>query len=263
MEAPVFELGGITVWRGDRKVFDNFSLQVESRERVAILGPNGAGKSTLLSLISGDIHPVADEGHCRLFGEDQWSLYDLRERIGLVTAEQQGLFDDDELASDIVLTGLHGVHGMTHSQTYTDAERRKAWKAMKQAGVESLVWRDYGELSSGERRRFLLARALVHEPEMLILDEPTTSLDLPGAWAFMSVVGQLMQKGTGVLLVTHDVREIPPEIDRVVLMQEGRVLADGKKREVLTPESLSLCYGVKLRVNWRDGLCEVRPAVER
>ena len=152
---------------------------------------------------------------------------------------------------------------MTHSQAYTDAEKRKAWKAMKQAGVESLVWRDYGELSSGERRRFLLARALVHEPEMLILDEPTTSLDLPGAWAFMAVVRQLIQKGTGVLLVTHDVREIPVEIDRVVLMREGCVLADGKKREVLTAESLSLCYGVELRVSWRDGLCEVRPAVER
>ena len=109
----------------------------------------------------------------------------------------------------------------------------------------------------------LLARALVHKPEMLILDEPTTSLDLPGAWAFMAAVRGLMQKGTGVLLVTHDVREIPPEIDRVVLMQEGRVLADGNKREVLTTESLSLCYGVKLRVNWRDGRCEVRPTGER
>ena len=97
---------------------------------------------------------------------------------------------------------------------------------------------------------------------MLILDEPTTSLDLPGAWAFMSVVGQLMQQGTGVLLVTHDVREIPPEIDRVVLMREGCVLADGKKREVLTAESLSLCYGVELRVSWKNGLCDVRPAGE-
>ena len=126
METPALELEGITVWRGDRKVFDDFSLQIDSCERVAVLGPNGAGKSTLLSLISGNIHPVADQGYCRIFGEGQWSLYDLRERIGLVTAEQQGLFDDDELASDIVLTGLHGVYGMTHSQAYTDAEKRKA-----------------------------------------------------------------------------------------------------------------------------------------
>ena len=158
MKTPLLELGSVVVWRGDRKVFDGLSLEVESGERVAILGPNGAGKSTLLSLITGDIHPVADEGYCRIFGESRWSLYDLRERVGLVTAEQQGLFDADELASDVVLTGLHGVHGMTHSQTYSSAERMRAWQAMKQAGVDSLIWRDYGELSSGERRRFLLRR---------------------------------------------------------------------------------------------------------
>ena len=260
MDMPLLELKDVTVWRGDRKVFDGLSLQIESQERVAVLGPNGAGKSTLLSLISGDIHPVADEGCCRIFGEDQWSLYDLRERMGLVTVEQLGLFDDDELASDIVLTGLHGVYGMTESQTYTAAERRKAWRAMKQAGVESLIWRDYGDLSSGERRRFLLARSLVHEPEMLILDEPTTSLDLPGSWAFMMAVRGRMREGTGVLLVTHDVGEIAPEIDRVVLMRKGGILADGNKREVLTENALSDCYGMKLRVSWEGDRCEIRPA---
>ena len=131
---------------------------------------------------------------------------------------------------------------------------------MKAVGVHELMWRDYGELSSGERRRFLLARALVHEPEMLIFDEPTTSLDLPGAWDLIEVVRALMRNGTGVMLVTHDVREIPPEIDRVVLMKKGRILADGRKRRVLTAEQLGACYGVEVRVSWKDGFCAVRPA---
>lgn len=131
---------------------------------------------------------------------------------------------------------------------------------MKAAGVHELMWRDYGELSSGERRRFLLARALVHEPEMLILDEPTTSLDLTGAWNLLGAVRNLMRNGTGVMLVTHDVREIPPEVDRVVLMKEGVILADGQKRKVLTPERLRECYEVEVRVRWSGGFCDVRPA---
>ena len=260
MGSPVLELENVTVWRGDNKVFDGLSLRIETGEKVAVLGPNGAGKSTLLALISGDIHPVADQGSSRLFGEDYWSLYDLREHIGVVTPEQHGLFADDELASDVVLTGLHGTYGITRGQTFTAAEKRRAWRAMKAAGVHELMWRDYGELSSGERRRFLLARSLVHEPEMLIFDEPTTSLDLPGAWGLIEVVRALLRKGTGEMLVTHDVREIPPEIDRVVLMKKGRILADGRKRQILTPEQLSACYGVEVRVSWKDGFCAVRPA---
>lgn len=260
MPEPIFELNNVTVYRGDNRVFDRLSLTVESGERVAILGPNGAGKSTLLALISGDVHPVVEDGcYARLFGEQFWSLYDLRERIGLVTPEQRGLFEDDELASDVVLTGLRGMYGRTRDLEFTTAEKKRAWQAMKAAGVHELMWRDYGELSSGERRRFLLARALVHEPEMLILDEPTTSLDLPGAWSLLAAVRGLMQEGTGVMLVTHDVREIPPEIDRVVLLKEGKVLADGAKCKVLSAETLTECYGLDLMVRWSKGYCDVRP----
>ena len=258
--APVLELEDVTVYRGDTKVFDGFSLRVDEGEKVAILGPNGAGKSTLLALISGDLHPVAEQGTTRLFGEEHWSLYDLRDRIGLVTPEQRSQFADDELASDVVLTGLDGTWGVTRDQKFSAAEKRKAWKAMKAAGVHELMWREYGELSSGERRRFLLARALVHEPEMLIFDEPTTSLDLPGAWNLIAAVRELMRNGTGVMLVTHDVREIPPEIERVVLLKEGKVLADGKSRTVLTPEMLSECYEIGMKVRWSGGFCDVRPA---
>ncbi len=259
MGSPVLELENVTVWRGDNRVFHGLSLRVEAGERLAILGPNGAGKSTLLALISGDLHPVAEKGTARLFGEELWSLYELRERIGLVTPEQRTLFHDDELASDVVLTGLRGTYGRTRDLRFSATEKKRAWKAMKKAGVLELMWRDYGRLSSGERRRFLLARALVHDPEMLILDEPTTSLDLPGAWIFIEALRGLMRKGTGVMLVTHDVREIPPEVDRVVLLREGRVLADGRKRKVMTAELLGECYDVGVRVGWNRGFCEVRP----
>ena len=136
MGSPVLELENVTVWRGDNKVFDGLSLRIETGEKIAVLGPNGAGKSTLLALISGDIHPVADQGSSRLFGEDYWSLYDLREHIGVVTPEQHGLFADDELASDVVLTGLHGTYGITRGQTFTAAEKRRAWRAMLELAAD-------------------------------------------------------------------------------------------------------------------------------
>ena len=123
MASPALELDDVTVWRGNNKVFDGLSLRVASGEQVAVLGPNGAGKSTLLALIAGDVHPVAGQGSSRLFGEEHWSLYDLRERVGLITPEQRGLFDDDELASDVVLTGLHGTYGITRGQTFTTSEK--------------------------------------------------------------------------------------------------------------------------------------------
>lgn len=263
MGEAVFELDQVTVWRGDNRVFHKLSLTIGAGERLAILGPNGAGKSTLLGIIAGEIHPVTETNRgcgTRLFGEEHWSLYDLRGRIGLVTPEQASLFDDDELASDVVLTGIDGSYGRTRGMRFSDADKKRAWRAMKAAGVHELIWRDYGELSSGERRRFLLARALVHEPEMLILDEPTTSLDLPGAWSFLDAVRGLMREGIGVMLVTHDVREIPPEIDRVVLMKKGAILADGPKRKVLTAELLGECYGIPMRTRWSGGFCDVRPA---
>ncbi|NNM30894.1 MAG: ATP-binding cassette domain-containing protein, partial [Akkermansiaceae bacterium] len=223
-------------------------------------GPNGAGKSTLLALMAGELRPVAeDDSRCRLLGEEYWCLDELRERIGFVTPGQNELFHDDEIASDVVLTGLRGAYGRTTAMRFSKRDKRRAWKAMSLVGVQPLIWRRFGELSSGERRRFLLARALVHGPEFLVLDEPASALDLPGAWKFFGVIRELVAAGTGLLLVTHDAREIPPEVRRVVLLKEGGILADGPKRKVMTPELLGACYGLPVKVKWSGGFCEVRP----
>ena len=260
MKEPILELEKVTVWRGDTRVFDGLTLQIDRGERVAVLGANGAGKSTLLALLSGELRPVvAEDSWCRLFGEEFWCLDELRERVGFVTPGQNELFHDDEVASDVVLTGLRAAYGRTRAMRFSRRDKERAWRAMSLVGVESLIWRPFGELSSGERRRFLLARALVHDPEFLVFDEPTTALDLPGAWRFLAAVRELLTAGTGLLLVTHDAREIPPEVDRVVLLREGRVLADGLKRKVRTARNLGACYGLPVRVRWSGGFCEVRP----
>lgn len=260
MSAPVLELKNVTLWRGETKVFAGLSLRVDAGESVAVLGGNGAGKSSLLGVITGDLHVAAVRGsQARLFGQDLWSVEELRGRIGIVMPEQVKMFHAGEVAGDVVLSGLRGAYGRTRQMRFSRSDKMGAEKAMRLVGVMRLRDRSFGGLSSGEQRRFLVARALVHEPEVLVLDEPTTALDLPGAWKFLEVVRELIRSGTGVVMVTHDAREIPPEVDRVVMLKKGRILADGPKRKVMTEALLGDCYGTDVRVRWARGFCDVHP----
>lgn len=261
MREPVLSLRRATVWRGETRVFHRLSLRVAAGESLVVLGGNGAGKSTLLALIAGEVRVAAEEGsEARLFGDEHWSLEELRGRVGVVMPEKARLFHPEEPAGDVVLSALRGAHGRTRQMRFSLEEKRKAARAIRAVKMGRLSERAFGELSSGEQRRFLVARALVHEPEVLVLDEPTTALDLPGAIGLLEVVRDLIRKGTAVIMVTHDAREIPPEIGRVVLLKNGKVLADGRKREVMSSDLLSRCYGMDLEVRWRRGHCEVHPA---
>ena len=255
---PLLELQHADVWRGDQRVFHDLSLTFRSDESIAILGPNGAGKSTLIKLITGELRAAAEPGTiARLFGEDLWSLEDLRHRLGLVSPEEAQRFDPEEPAEGVVLSSLRGAFGLTKWMRFSKADRQCVQVAMTKAGVDALARRPYGELSSGEKRRFLLARALVHEPGALLLDEPTTALDFPSAFAFIDIVRQLIRSGHGVLWVTHHPAEIPPETERVILLKQGRIFADGSPRKVLTSLTLSGLYDLPLRVSWSRGFCQV------
>jgi len=255
---PMLELQHADVWRGDQRVFHDLSLMFRSDESVAILGPNGAGKSTLIKLITGELRASAEsETIARLFGEELWSLEDLRHRLGLVSPEETQRFDPEEPAEGVVLSSLRGAFGLTRWMRFSKTERQRVRDAMAKAGVGTLAHRSYGELSSGEKRRFLLARALVHEPEALLLDEPTTALDFPSAFAFIGIVRELIRSGHGVLWVTHHPAEIPPETERVILLKQGRIFADGPPRKVLTSAILSELYDLPLHVSWSRGFCQV------
>lgn len=255
---PLLELQHADVWRGDQRVFQDLSLTFRSDESVALLGPNGAGKSTLIKLITGELRAAAEPGTiARLFGEDLWSLEDLRHRLGLVSPEETQRFDPEEPAEGVVLSSLRGAFGLTRWMRFSKSDRQRAHEAMTKAGVETLAHRPYGGLSSGEKRRFLLARALVHEPEALLLDEPTTALDFPSSFAFIHIVRELIRSGHGVLWVTHHPAEIPPETERVILLKHGRIFADGPPRKVLTSPTLSGLYELPLRVSWSRGFCQV------
>jgi iron complex transport system ATP-binding protein len=235
-------LGGAESLRG-------FSLVLREGEHACILGPNGSGKSTLVRLIAGEVYPVYRErAPVRLFGHERWNLFELRSRLGIVSERLQSAQATGDLAFDVVLSGFYGSVGLPPRAEPTAAMLSKAAEAAARMGVERLLGRRSDTLSSGEMRRVLVARALVHDPDMLLLDEPYSSLDLAAKAAFAASVRALAASGHAIVLVTHDLSEIGSEIERVVLVKDGRVLADGPKEELLTSETMSELYGARVIV---------------
>jgi iron complex transport system ATP-binding protein len=260
VDSAFLEIENATVWRGDTTALRDFSLNLFQQESVAVLGPNGAGKSTLLKMLTGELRAEAKpETSCRVFGEELWSLEEIRHRIGVVMPEEVARFEGDEIARDAVLSSLRGAYGRTRDMKFSRLEKARAQAAMESMGVAGLATREFRALSSGEKRRFLIARALVHDPEVLVLDEPSTALDFAAAIQLTGLFQALLDAGRTLVLVTHHPGEIPPGIERIVLLRDGTIFADGPKQAVLTSASLTELYDVPLRVRWSQGWCEVRP----
>jgi iron complex transport system ATP-binding protein len=260
MNPPFFEIANANVWRGEVLALHDLSLCLGTDENVAILGGNGAGKSSLLKLMTGEVRSEARaNSYCKLFGEEQWCLEELRHRLGLVMPEEVSRFLKDEVAADVVRSAFRGAYGRTGDMRFKTEEKAMASQAMESVGVGHLSQRHFGQLSSGEKRRFLIARALVHRPEILVLDEPSTALDFAARIAMLGRLQSIAQSTGTLVLVTHDPGEILPEIDRVILLKAGRVIADGEKREVLSSKTLSGLYEKKLKLTWSKGWAMVRP----
>jgi iron complex transport system ATP-binding protein len=176
---PILDIQHATVYRGDSRVFSEFSFALHEGEHAAIVGPNGAGKSTLLKLLAGEVHPVPlDETSIRLFGEEQWNVWDVRKRLGIVSHDLQHQYMDQVTGLKVILSGFYASIGIYGHQDYSYTQIARADKMSEEMGVGSLKDRRFGEMSTGEQRRCLLGRALVHEPAALVLDEPTSGLDL-------------------------------------------------------------------------------------
>ena len=260
MSEPFFEIQNANVWRGDVLALKDLSLSLRTEESVAILGANGAGKSSLLKLMTGEVRAEARPGtSCRVFGEEQWCLEELRHKVGLVMPEEVARFLPDEVAADVVLSAFRGAYGRTGDMRFQAAEKEKAANVMAELGIGNLALRLFVQLSSGEKRRFLIARALVHQPQVLVLDEPSTALDFAARLSMLERLRPVAKNTGTIVLVTHDPGEILPEIDRVLLLEGGRIVADGAKKDILKSEALSHIYGMRLSLRWLEGWAVVRP----
>jgi iron complex transport system ATP-binding protein len=245
----MIDIHNVTAWQLDTRVFESLSLRIEAGEKVAILGPNGSGKSTLLKLVSREIYPVAKpQSWVRLFGSEVVNLWDLRSKIGLISQDLQEDYTPYATAFDVVLSGFFGAIGR-HDHLHADARQlQQAAELLQRLGM--VEYRDtmFQRLSTGQKRRLLVARALVHDPSTLIFDEPFNGLDISASADLFGLMRDFCRPASSLVLTTHHVDEIIPEIDRVVLLQSGRVVADGEKKAVLTSERLSRLYGLPLRL---------------
>ncbi len=219
-----------------------------------MLGPNGSGKSTLIKTITRECYPLLrPETSMRIMGEENWNIFDLRAHLGVVSNDLMARCTRDITGRELVLSGFFGSIGVWPNHIITSEMESAAQYAMERLEVGHLAGRWLDELSSGEARRLLIARALIHNPSTLLLDEPTTSLDLPTLREVRTHLRSLAASGVGLLLVTHHLDDIIPEIDRVVLLRDGRVQQDGPKQQVLTSPILSSVFQAPLEVFERDG----------
>jgi len=258
---PVLELLNASVIKADRHVLNNLSLTIGVGEHTAIVGPNGAGKSVLVRLLTHEdraVAPADGSSPVRVFGDDNWNVFELRSQLGIVSADLHQRFVAGNSEGRIrgeaaVLSGFLASDGILRYGTVTDEMRARAADALERMGAGHLARRWLDELSSGEARRVLLARALVTSPRALVLDEPTTGLDLAARHDFMERVRQIGRGGTTLILITHHIDEIIPEIERVILLKDGRVAASGSKREMLTAARLSDLFGAHVAIEESDG----------
>ncbi len=259
MEALI-DIQNATVYRGRTKVFDGLTLKIEEGENTAVLGPNGAGKSTLLRLLSQALFPVKQEGsYVKIRGKERWNVNRLRRHMGIVSHDLQSNYKGWVTGYDIVLSGYDASVGLWPHQSFDQQQRDRADEIIQELGITSLSHRRLETMSTGEQRRFLMARALVHDPDVLVLDEPTSGLDLKACFQYIELIRSLMAQGKTIVLVTHHVHEIPPEIERVIMIQSGQVTKEGPKAELITGSHLSALFDTNVRVVEANGFFQVVP----
>jgi iron complex transport system ATP-binding protein len=253
---PLLDIHHATVIRGERVLIDLPNLAIAQDQHTAILGPNGSGKSTLVKLITRQLYPLAREdgsSHVRIFGRERWHVSELRKLLGIVSPALQLDYTSDTPLEvfDAVVSSFFAARGLGLDHQVTSGMRDRAMEALQLIGAAHLVGREMASLSTGEARRVLIARALAHRPRALLLDEPCAGLDPAARRQFLETLRTLARHGTTLLLVTHHIEEILPEIERVVMLSNGRLLVDGNKQSVLTGNTLSQLFGASVDVERR------------
>lgn len=254
MARPLLSLKNVTVMRGERAALENVSLEIAAGEHVCILGPNGSGKSTLIKTITRECYPLAGDGcSMSILGRERWNIFELRTLLGIVSPDLLASCTTDATGRDVVLSGFFSSTRIFPHHHPDPDHLARAEAAIERLGIAHLAGRAVAQMSSGEAKRTLIARALVHDPQTLLFDEPSNALDIGAQLQLRETLRELAQSGLGILLVTHHVSEIIPEIERVVLLCEGKILADGPKATILTAENLSRLFRAEVRLGQHEG----------
>src|SRR5512132_4629606 len=257
--AAVVELAGVSIVRNGSTLINNISWEVDESDRWVVIGPNGAGKTTLLQVISAQIHPSS--GVAGLLGEvlGTVDVFELRPRIGLTSAAVAERIPRGERVHDVVVSASYAVVGRWREQ-YDELDHERADELLAQLRIAALANRTFGTLSEGERKRVQIARALMTDPELLLLDEPAAGLDLAGRESLVNTLSELAQDqyAPAMVLVTHHVEEIPKGITHAMLLKEGALVAAGPIRDTLTAENLTKTFDIELTLTEADGRWSAR-----
>jgi iron complex transport system ATP-binding protein len=260
----VLEFADVSVRRGTATLIDTISWRVDEPDRWVVLGPNGAGKTTLLQVAAGMIHPT--DGVAGILGEvlGTVDVFELRPRIGLTSAALTERIPRDERVHDVVVSASYAVIGRWREH-YDELDHQRASDLLVELGVGPLRDRTFGTLSEGERKRVQIARALMTDPELLLLDEPAAGLDLGGREDLVSTLSVLAMEeaSPATVLVSHHVEEIPPGFTHAMLLRRGRVVAAGPLEYVMTEEILSSTFGMPLTLHHEDGRWSARRRLRR
>jgi iron complex transport system ATP-binding protein len=253
----MIQLEHVNVARGENIVLHDLSLSVNHGEHLAILGPNGCGKSTLLKTMTCELYPLVKPGmRVRILGRERWDLTQLKRKMGVIQAELPGRQTLHTTGFDAILTGFFSSSTLWPNLEVTPAMRDRAEEILTLVHAEDLRRKLVGEMSAGQQRRIMIGRAIAGTTggvQMLLLDEPSNALDLAAQRDLRSMLRALAQAGTAILLITHHIADILPEMDRIVMMNEGRIVADGPKADLLTAPHLSQLFGGEIHVSYHNG----------
>ena len=256
----IIDFQNITVFQGRNKVLDDFSLTIDESQSTVILGPNGSGKTTLLKLLNRELYIVENkDSSLKIFEKDRWNVDELRSNLGVVSQHLQYGYSSTAIGLYVVLSGFYSSDGIWQHQEFDDSKLNRANEVMDLLSITDLKDREFSALSTGEQRKFLLARSLVNDPAVLVFDEPTSGLDMSTCFQYLEIIRELISMGKKVILVTHHIHEIPPEITRVILLKEGRVIEDGDKDQILTNTNLTNLFDWPIRVIKENGYYQAIP----
>lgn len=253
-EPDLIACRNLTVCRGETRALDRLNLSIPPGANVAVIGPNGCGKSTLIKTITREVHPLYDpKSSLEILGKRLYNIFELRPMLGIVSDDLLSRSRRPASGRDVILSGFFSTLELWPHTEVTPEMERKAEEVMRLLEIEHLAERTTAQMSSGESRRVLIGRALVHDPMSLMLDEPTNSLDLRAVHELIAALRRIVQSGVGIILVTHHLPDILPEIDRIIMLRNGRVWKDGPKAELLRAETLAELFGVEVELLERDG----------
>jgi len=256
----IIDFQNITVFQGRNKVLEDFSLTIDESESTVILGPNGSGKTTLLKLLNRELYIVEDKASSlKIFEKDRWNVDELRSNLGVVSQHLQYGYSNSAIGLYVVLSGFYSSDGIWQHQEFDDSRLDRAKEVMDLLAISNLKDREFSTMSTGEQRKFLLARSLVNDPAVLVFDEPTSGLDMSTCFQYLEIIRELISMGKKVILVTHHIHEIPPEVTRVILLKEGRVIEDGDKDQILTNTNLTNLFDWPIKVIKENGYYQAIP----